>query len=144
MAKNKELFFTNARRVQNTKFTSADAANTWKDLLVPASEGTKWEVGIASSSSASQKIIEFRMNNLNNSVQLGLGQANVPAGAGTNGSVKIVSALNRGDMPHLQIDSDGNPFADYNFNMVIQVKVTTVLGAGEEISVGASGGDYDA
>lgn len=140
MAKNTEIFFTKAVRFKPTPYSNSDGTAA-KQIFTPSSEGSRVTLMAISSTSASQKTLLLQVNDGTN-ISL-LGHINVPAGAGTNGSVAVVSGLNRGNLPWLQIDSDGNPFVDLNYGMNLEAKLLAGLSSGEQLTVVIGGGNYD-
>ena len=141
MAKNTQVYFTKDLRFKPSIFASTDGI-TAKQIFDPSLEGSRIDAIIISSTSASSKTLLLQVNN--GSVISKLGHITVPAGAGTNGSVSVVSGLNKGNLPWLKIDAAGNPYVNLNFNMNIEVKLLAALGAGETIDVTVQGANYDA
>lgn len=141
MAKNTEVFFTKDIRFKPTQFTSSDGT-TAKQVFDPSTEGSRID-GIAISSTATtSKTLLIQINN--GTVISKLGHITVPAGAGTNGSVAVVSGLNRGNLPWLKIDANGNPYINLNLGMNIEIKLVTALSGAETIDVTVFGANYDA
>ncbi|PJJ79973.1 hypothetical protein [Mucilaginibacter auburnensis] len=140
MAKNTEIFFTKAVRFKPTAYNSADGT-TAKQVFAPSSEGSRVTLMAISSTSATQKTVLLQVNDGTN-ISL-MGHITVPAAAGTNGSVPVVSGLNRGNLPWLQIDSDGNPFIDLNYGMNLEAKLLAALSSGEQLTIVVGGGNYD-
>ena len=140
---NSDVFFTKGVRVKPVAFTSADTtvAKLTFDADDPASRINFMAI---SSNAATQHYILVQLHNTISGVIAPLGVITVPAGAGTNGSVPIVSGLNRGSLPWIQVDSDGNPFIDLNLNMNLEMALLVTLGAGETITVTTSGGSFSA
>ena len=143
MAKNEKVYFTKDLRFKPTNFTDADGTNA-KQIFNPSVEGSRVDGIIISSTSATQKTILLQVNNTITSEVSKLGHITVPAGAGTNGSVAVVSGLNRGNLPWLKIDSNGNPYINMNYNMNLEAKLLGALGAGETIDISVFGANYDA
>lgn len=141
MAKNTQVYFTKDLRFKPTVFASTDGT-TAKQIFDPSTEGSRIDGIVISSTSASSKTLLLQINN--GSVISKLGHITVPAGAGTNGSVPVVSGLNKGNLPWLKIDSNGNPYINLNFGMNIEVKLLATLGSGETIDVTVTGANYDA
>lgn len=141
MAKNKEVYFTKDLRFKPTQFTNADGTNA-KQIFDPSAEGSRVDGIVISSTSASQKTVLLQINN--GAIISKLGHVTVPANAGTNGSVAVVSGLNRGNLPWLKIDANGNPYINLNSGMNIEAKLLGALGAGETIDVTVMGANYDA
>lgn len=141
MAKNTQVYFTKDLRFKPTNFTSTDGT-TAKQIFDPSTEGSRVDSIAISSTSASSKTLLLQINN--GSVISKLGHINVPAGAGANGSVVVVSGLNKGNLPWLKIDACGNPYINLNFGMNLEVKLLGALSSGETIDVTVSGANYDA
>jgi hypothetical protein len=141
MAKNTQVYFTKDLRFKPTNFTSSDGTAA-KQVFDPSTEGSRVDGIVISSTSANQQTIFVQVNN--GSTISKLGHITVPAGAGTNGSVATVSGLNRGNLPWLKIDSNGNPYINLNFNMNLELKLADTLGGGEAIDVTVFGANYDA
>jgi hypothetical protein len=140
---NEIVAFTKGIGVKPVVFTSADGVAA-KDIYEPADPASRINFIAIGSTSATQHYLQLLLNNTVSGYTASLGTITVPAGSGTNGSVAIVSGLNRGNLPWLQIDSDGNPFIDLNLNMNLQIQLLSALGAGEQITVCTSGGAYTA
>ncbi|MEB0280617.1 MULTISPECIES: hypothetical protein [unclassified Mucilaginibacter] len=140
---NEIVAFTKGIGVRPISFTNADGT-TAKQTYAPADPASRINFLAISSTSASQKYMIMQLHNLISGEIAPMGTITIPAGAGTNGSVPIVSGLNRGNLPWLQIDSDGNPFIDLNFNMNLEMKLLSGLTSGETITVTTSGGSYAA
>lgn len=138
---NQIVAFTKGVGVRPVAFTSTDGT-TAKQIYAPADPASRINFLAISSTASTQHYILLQLNN--GSVVSQLGVITVPAGAGTNGSVAVVSGLNRGNLPWLQIDSDGNPFIDLNYNMNLEMALLSALPSGETITVTTSGGSYTA
>jgi hypothetical protein len=141
MAKNEKVFFTKDIRFKPTQFLPADTTVA-KQIFDPSTEGSRVDAIAISSTSATARTLLLQVNN--GSVISKLGHISVPAGAGTNGSVPVVSGLNRGNLPWLKIDANGNPYINLNFGMNLEVKLTTTLATGETVDIAVSGANYDA
>jgi ABC-type taurine transport system ATPase subunit len=108
----------------------------------PSAEGSRIDGIAISSTSAAQKTVLLQ---LNDGVQVcKLGHIIVPAGAGTNGSVAVVSGLNRANLPWLKVDSNGNPYINLNSGMNLEAKLLSALAAGETMDFTIFGANYDA
>jgi len=140
---NQIVAFTKAITVVPTSFSSTDGT-TAKQIFAPADPASRINFITISSSAASQNYMALQVNNSATGQISQLGIITVPSGAGVNGSVSIVSGLNRGNLPWIQIDSDGNPFIDLNLGINLQMSMLTALNAGETITVTTSGGAYTA
>jgi hypothetical protein len=138
---NQIVAFTKGVAVRPVSFTSADTT-TAKQIFAPDDPASRINFIAISSSSATQQYMVLQINN--GTTIAPLGTITIPSGAGVNGSVQIVSGLNRGNLPWIQIDSDGNPFIDLNLNMNLEVRLLSALAAGETITVTTSGGSYAA
>ena len=138
---NQIVAFTKGVGVRPVAFDSTDGT-TAKQIYAPADPASRVNFLAISSTAAIQHYLLLQLNN--GSVISPLGVITVPSGAGTNGSVAIVSGLNRGNLPWLQIDSDGNPFIDLNYNMNLEMALLSALSSGETITVTTSGGSYTA
>lgn len=138
---NEIVAFTKGVGVLPVAFTSTDGT-TAKQIYAPADPASRVNFLAISSTAATQHYLLLQLNN--GSVVSPLGVITVPAGAGTNGSVAVVSGLNRGNLPWLQIDSDGNPFIDLNHDMNLEMALLSALSSGETITVTTSGGSYTA
>lgn len=141
MAKNQLVFFTKDLRFKPSQFALADGT-TAKMVFDPSAEGSRVDAIIVSSTSVSIKTLLLQINN--GTTVSKLGHITVPAGAGTNGSVAVVSGLNRGNLPWLKIDANGNPFINCNFGMNLEIKLLAALATGETIDITVSGANYDA
>lgn len=142
MAKNTQVYFTKDIRFKPTQLVAADATNA-KEVFAPSTEGSRIDGIAISSTSATSKTVLLQINN-GQGVISKLGHITVPAGAGTNGSVAVVSGLNRGNLPWLKIDANGNPFINLNSGMNIEVKLTAALSGAETIDITVFGANYDA
>ena len=142
-AYNEIVAFTKGIGVRPVSFTDVDGT-TAKQTYAPADPASRINFLAVSSTATTQRYILLQLHNITTNEIAPLGVITVPAGAGTNGSVSIVSGLNRGNLPWLQIDSDGNPFIDLNYNMNLEMKLLSSLSAGETITVTTSGGSYTA
>jgi hypothetical protein len=142
-AYNEIVAFTKGVGVRPISFTSTDGT-TAKQTYAPADPASRINFLTISSTSATQKYMLIQLHNVISGEIAPIGTITIPANAGTNGSVAIVSGLNRGNLPWLQIDSDGNPFIDLNYNMNLEMKLLSALSAGETITVTTSGGSYAA
>ena len=141
MAKNEKVYFTKDIRFKPTVYNDADGTNA-KQIFDPSTEGSRVDGIVISSTAAAQRIVLLQINN--GSVVSKLGHVVVPAGAGTNGSVSVVSGLNTGNLPWLRKDANGNPYINLNSGMNIEAKLTSALGVGETIDVVVFGANYDA
>lgn len=138
---NEIVAFTKGVAVRPVSFSSADGT-TAKQIFSPDDPASRINFIAISSTAATQHYILLQINN--GSIIAPLGAITIPAGAGTNGSVAIVSGLNRGNLPWMQIDSDGNPFIDLNLNMNLEMKLLSALSSSETITVTTSAGSYSA
>ena len=143
MAKNTQVYFTKDIRFKPSNFTDADTTAA-KQVFAPSSEGSRIDGIAVSSTAATQKTILIQVNNSVTSEISKLGHITVPAGAGTNGSVSVVSGLNRGNLPWLRIDANGNPYINMNYNMNLELSIKEGLSSGEQIDVSVFGANYDA
>lgn len=141
MAKNQVVYFTKDVRFKPTQLLPADTTVA-KQIFDPSTEGSRIDGLAISSTSVTSRTMLLQINN--GSTISKLGHITIPAGAGTNGSVAVVSGLNRGNLPWLKIDSNGNPYINLNFGMNIEAKMLTTLGAGEAIDITIFGANYDA
>lgn len=141
MAKNTQVYFTKDIRFKPTIFLPADTTVA-KQVFAPSTEGSRVDGIAIASTSATQRIVQLQVNNGTEISKLGT--ITVPAGAGTNGSVAIVSGLNRGNLPWLKIDSQGNPYINLNSGMNLEAKILTTLATGETIEFTVLGANYDA
>lgn len=142
-AYNEIVAFTKGIGVKPLQFLSTDGA-TFKQIYAPDDPASRINFMAISNTSVTQQIVQLRLNNSLSGEIAPLGTITVPAGAGTNGSVPIVSGLNRGNLPWIQIDSDGNPFMDLNLDMNLEMGLLTTLGSDEILTVTTSGGSYAA
>lgn len=140
---NEIVAFTKGVGVRPISFTSTDGT-TAKQTYAPADPASRINFLAVSSTATTQKYMLLQLHNSVTGDVAPLGTITIPANAGTNGSVAIVSGLNRGNLSWLQIDSDGNPFIDLNYNMNLEMKLLSALSAGETITVTTSGGSYAA
>lgn len=140
---NQIVAFTKGIGVKPVVFTDADGT-TAKQTFAPADPASRINFIAISSNAAAQHYILIQLHNTVSGNIAPLGVITVAAGAGTNGAVPIVSGLNRGNLPWVQIDSDGNPFVDLNLNMNLEMALLTPLDSGEQITVTTSGGSYAA
>jgi hypothetical protein len=138
---NEIVAFTKAIAVRPVAFTSTDGT-TAKQIFAPDDPASRINFLAISSTAATQHYLLLQMNN--GTTIAPLGTITVPANAGTNGSVAVVSGLNKGNLPWIQIDSDGNPFIDLNLNMNLEIKLLSALSSGETITITTSGGSYAA
>lgn len=141
MAKNTQVYFTKDIRFKPTTFLPADTTIA-KLIFNPSAEGSRVDGIAVASTSVTQRVVQLRVND--GILISKLGTITVPAGAGTNGSVAIVSGLNRGNLPWLKIDSNGNPYINLNNGMNLEASILTTLGAGETIEFTVFGANYDA
>jgi hypothetical protein len=141
MAKNEKVYFTKDIRFKPTVFALADGTNA-KQIFDPSAEGSRIDGIAISSTSATSKTLLLQINN--GVVVSKLGHITIPAGAGTNGSVAVVSGLNRGNLPWLKIDANGNPYINLNSGMNIEAKLLGALSGAETLEVTVFGANYDA
>lgn len=139
MAKNQTVYFTKDIRFKPSQILPADGT-TAKEIFDPSAEGSRIDGIAISSTCTTQQTVLLQINN--GSVISKLGHITVPANAGTNGSVAVVSGLNRGNLPWLKIDSNGNPYINLNYGMNIEARMLTTLPNGQ-IDITVFGGDYD-
>jgi hypothetical protein len=142
MPKNTEIFFTKTTRAKPTDIVAADSTST-KLIFNPSIEGSRLEAIVITSTSNTQRTLLLELKNENTQEVAQLGHITIPAQAG-QGSVNAVSGLNRGNLPWMQIDANGNPYINLNFNMNIQARLTTALTGSEKIMLTCLGADYDA
>jgi hypothetical protein len=138
---NEIVAFTKGVGVKPVSFSNADGTNA-KQIYAPDDPASRINFLAISSTSAVQQYLILQINN--GTTIAPLGTITVPSGSGTNGSVQIVSGLNRGNLTWIQIDSDGNPFIDLNLNMNLEMRLLTALSPGEIITVTTAGGSYAA
>lgn len=141
MAKNTSTFFTKDLRAKPTTFTSADTTVA-KQIFDPSTEGSRVDSIVFTSDDTAARVALLQINN--GSVISPLGHINIPAGAGTDGSVAAVSGLNRTNLPWLKIDASGNPYINLNSGMNLEVKFLTTITAAKTVSVSVLGANYDA
>lgn len=140
MAKNQVVYFTKDIRFKPSQLLPADGTAA-KQIFDPSTEGSRID-GIAISSTCNTQVTVLLQIN-NGSVVSKLGHITIPANAGTNGSVAVVSGLNRGNLPWLKIDANGNPYINLNYGMNIEAKMLATLPNGQ-IDITVFGGNYDA
>lgn len=141
MSKNAVTYFTKDLRAKPTSFTSADGT-TAKQIFDPSAEGSRVDGIAITSDDTVARVALLQINN--GSTIAPLGHITIPAGAGTNGSVAVVSGLNRGNLPWLKIDSNGNPYINLNSGMNLEIKMLTAITAAKTIGITVLGANYDA
>lgn len=139
MAVNKEPIFAKRPRFKPTVFTSGDTTS-WKQVFAPGTEGSRVSKIIIATTKATSYYIVLRVNN--GTEQLNLGHITVTGSAG-QGSVAVVSGLNRGNLPWLEIDANGNPFFDVNNGMNLEMRVSASLSGAEELYVTVGSNEYE-
>src|SRR5437868_13640598 len=125
MAKNQNIFFTSDIRVRGSIFLLADGTAS-KDLLTPATDGTRIEAVIITSTSASSRTLFLQINDTVQGTIFQLGHITVPASAG-QGTVNAVSGMNRGNLPWIQLDANGNPYINLSNNMRLSARLSPAL-----------------
>lgn len=141
MAKNTLTYFTKDLRAKPTSFANADGT-TAKQIFDPSTEGSRVDGIVITSTDTVARTILIQINN--GSVISKLGHINVPAGAGTDGSTPAVSGLNRGNLPWLKIDANGNPYLNLNSGMNLEAGMLVAITAAKAITVTVLGANYDA
>lgn len=141
MSKNTLTFFTKDLRAKPTQFLPADGT-TAKEIFDPSAEGSRVDAIIITSTDTVARTVLLQINN--GSVISQLGHVTVPANAGTDGAVAAVSGLNRGNLPWLKIDANGNPYINLNSGMRLEAKMLGAISATKEINVTVLGANYDA
>lgn len=116
---------------------NADAAN-YKTLFAAGAGGSRVDLGSIVNSDASNAYV------LKLAIKIGatdfpIGEVLVPAGAGSNGTVKAASLLNTTDLPQLS-GSDGVLYLQASSELRVGAK-TTISGS-NTLAVFAQGGDY--
>jgi len=139
--KNEKVYFTKDIRFKPTSFALADGTNA-KQIFDPSAEGSRVDGIAISSTAATAKTILLQVNN--GVIVSKLGHITIPANAGTNGSVPVVSGLNRTNLPWLKIDANGNPYINLNTGMNIEAKLLSALSGVETIEITVFGANYDA
>lgn len=141
MAKNEKVYFTKDIRFKPTTFTDADGTNA-KMIFDPSTEGSRIDGIAISSTSSTQKVLLLQINN--GTLVSKLGHITIPAGSGTTGAGAVVSGLNRGNLPWLKIDANGNPYINLNSGMNIEAVLLEGLSSGETLELTVFGANYDA
>lgn len=141
MAKNSVTFFTKDLRAVPSNILDTDGV-TAKQIFLPSLEGSRVDAIVISSDDTVARTVLLQINNGGTISKLG--HIAVPAFAGTNGSVAVVSGLNRGNLPWLKIDSNGNPYINLNSGMNLEAKMLGALSAGKRIDITVLGANYDA
>lgn len=154
---NTVVYFTKAIRAKPSSITNADALGSGGAKLIfdPSNTDTNMRGGagsrvdsiVVTSNCTVQHILMIQLHNTVTAEISALGFITVPAGAGTNGSVAAVSGLNRGNLPWLKIDANGNPYINLNADMNLEAylySADSAMAAGEKIAITVLGADYDA
>ena len=141
MPKNTLTYFTKDLRAKPTQFLPADTTVA-KQIFDPSAEGSRVDGIVITSTDTVARTVLLQINN-GGTISL-LGHVSVPAGAGTDGSVAAVSGLNRGNLPWLKIDANGNPYINLNTGMNLQAKMLAAITASKEINITVLGANYDA
>jgi hypothetical protein len=141
MAKNTLTFFTKDLRAKPTQFLPADGI-TAKQIFDPSTEGSRIDAIVITSTDTVARTVLLQINNGGTISQLG--HITVPANAGTDGSVASVSGLNRGNLPWLKIDANGNPYINLNSGMNLEARMLTAVAATRAINFTVLGANYDA
>jgi len=139
MAVNLNPIFAKRPRFKPTVFAAADGTN-WKQIFAPGTEGSRISKIIISTTKTTSFYALLRINNGTDQSILGHITINGSAGQGT---VAVVSGLNRGNLPWLEIDANGNPFFDANVNMNIEMKLSASLSGTEEVNVTVGANEYE-
>jgi hypothetical protein len=130
------VFISNVKnavaRVQNADGTAFVTA------LTPGSSGSRLRSLMATSDDTSARVLQLAITI--STVDYIIGEVNVPAGAGTDGSTPGVNLLESTKMPFLQ--SDGvNRFMDIASGSVLKVKSKSAVTAGKTVYVLGEYGD---
>lgn len=141
MAKNTLTYFTKDLRCKPTQFLPADTTVA-KQIFDPSAEGSRVDGIVITSTDTVARTVLLQINNGGTISKLG--QITVPAGAGTDGSTPAVSGLNRGNLPWLKIDSNGNPYINLNSGMNLEAAISVTITAAKEINFTVLGANYDA
>jgi hypothetical protein len=138
---NRLIFFTKKQRAKPTEFTDTDA-QSYKEVFAPADPASRVNAIIISSDETVINYARLQLQNTIDSSVANLGVITIPAGSGVTIGPQVVSGMNRGNLPWLTIDSDGNPFIDLNFNMVLRIAMINTIASGKKVTVAVLGGDF--
>jgi len=121
-----------------TTVVNADSTNN-KTLVTAGSSGSKVETISVTSDDTSARV--FQIIETISSVDYILGEVNVPAGAGTDGTTKAVDVLNLTDLPWLRTDGS-NRYLFLASGSVLKVKAKVAVTTAKTVYFVAQYGDY--
>lgn len=141
MAKNTNAYFTKSAKVSGNSFVQGvDTYSTYKTIFTAGADGSLIEAIAITTTDTVANAILLRIKEGSNTYPLG--HITVPASSG-QGTINAVSGLNRGNLPFVQVDANGNPVikleAGYTIEACLNANYTT---ASRALYVTCLGGDF--
>jgi hypothetical protein len=141
MAKSTAAYYTKLARASGVKFTQGvDTFSTYKTIFTPGTDGSIIEaLAITTTDTVANAIL---LAIYDGSTYHELGHISVPASSG-RGTVNAVSGMNRGNLPWLQVDANGNPVIKIESGYTLQAKLNAdYTTASSYFYITALGGDF--
>lgn len=141
MAKNTSAFFTKAARVEGNSFVQGtDTFSTYKAIFTAGTDGSLVEAIAITTTDTVANAVLLRIKEGANVYPLG--HISVPANSG-QGTVNAASGLNRGNLPFVQVDANGNPVLKLETGYVVEAALSAdYTTASRAFYVTCLGGDF--
>jgi len=121
------------------QIASADGTN-FKDLFTAGASGSKVEsISACNTDAANAYVIQFAVNV--GGTDYVIGEVNVPAGAGTNGTTKAVNVVNQTDLPWVKDDGVRTYIYLANGDK-LRVRSKTTLSGSNTVDLFVQAGDF--
>ena len=125
---------TSAVEIENADGTS------FKTLFTAGASGSRIEsISATNSDSGTAYVLQLAVQS--GTIDYVIGEVNVPAGAGTDGSTKAVDVLNQTDLPWLR-DDGVRPYLYLANGDVLRVRVKAAVSSGQKVQLFAQAGDF--
>ncbi len=139
MAKTNEAVFTQNANIARATIVNADGT-TAKSLISAGADDTKI-TGIALTTDDSAAVnVQVILNDGSNDTVIGI--VNVPITSGFAASIPGVNGMNATDLPHLPIDSAGNPYIMLKTGHSLKVAALAAVTAAKTLYAVALGEDF--
>lgn len=130
--------FISAPKNPTASFANADSTN-FKSVYTAGASGTRIDSLIASNSDTTNAYM-LQIALQKSGVDYVIGEVNLPAGSGTNGSQKSVAVLNTTDIPGLTYTESGALYLETG--VILRARVKTTVAGANTVQLSGFGGDY--
>lgn len=141
MAKNTSAFFTKAAKVNGARFTQGiDTFSTYKTIFTAGADGSLVEAIAITTTDTVAKVVLLAI--YDGSTYREVGHISVPASSG-RGTTNAVSGMNKGNLPWLQVDANGNPVIKLETGYTLVAKLLAdYTTTSSYVEVTCLGGDF--